>query len=295
MISSLATHRYIPILSRPPDRRQPVGQMFREMLAILSNPSLLAIMVAGLISGVAGGIGSSISSFMNYDFWGLSPQVAASLGAFAAPASILGVVLAPILSRALDKKRTMLTVFLLSIFVGVIPVSLRLLGVLPPNGSPLIPLILVADMIVSGILSLIGFIIIGSMVADIVEDAAVKTGVRSEGLLFATNGLLPKVTTGIGNLVGNLMLEFVRFPVGAVPTPGHPVVVAPQIMRHLALISLPAGAILNVAAVAVLMFYRLNESSHEANLEALRLASQVTEPPAGLTSVAAIVGEPGPV
>jgi Na+/melibiose symporter-like transporter len=294
MISSIATHRYIPSLSKAPQGRQPMGAMFREIFSILSNPALLTIMGSGLISGIAGGIGSSISTFMNYYFWGLSPQVAAGLVAFATPAAILGVVLAPILSRALDKKRTMMTVFILSIFVGVVPVSLRLLGVLPPNGSPLIPVILVADLIVAATLGLIGFIIIGSMIADIVEDSAVKTGVRSEGLLFATNGLLPKVTTGLGNLVGNLMLEFVHFPVGQVPTPGHPVEIAPQIMRHLALISLPAGAILNILSVAVLMFYRLDKSSHEANLEAIRLAEQVTEPPTSLVPGAPIIGEGGP-
>ena len=53
------------------------------------------------------------------------------------------------------------------------------------------------------------------MIADVVEDSAVKTGVRSEGLLFAANGLLPKFTTGIGILVGNMMLEFVHFPAAA--------------------------------------------------------------------------------
>jgi len=295
MVSSIATHRYIPILSKAPVRRQPMGEMFREILSILSNPSLVAIMASGLISGIAAGISSSITSFMNYYFWDLTPQVATSLAALAAPAAIFGVVLAPILSRRLDKKRTMMTVFILSIFVGVAPVSLRLLGVLPPNGSPVIPLVLVADLIVAGTLALIGFIIIGSMVADVAEDSAVKNGVRSEGLLFATNGLLPKVTTGVGNLIGNLMLEFVHFPVGAAPTPGHPVVIAPEIMRHLALISLPAGAILNIISVAVLMFYRLDKSSHEANLEALRLASEVTEPPIGLTTGAPVVGERGPI
>ena len=86
---------------------------------------------------------------------------------------------------------------------------------LPPNGSPVIPLILTVDLFVAGALGLIGFVIVGSMIADVVEDSAVKTGVRSEGLLFAANGLLPKFTTGLGGLVGNMMLEFVHFPAGA--------------------------------------------------------------------------------
>ena len=46
----------------------------------------------------------------------------------------------------------MITVFTLSIFAGVIPVSLRLLGLLPPNGSPVIPVVLMADLFVAAAL-----------------------------------------------------------------------------------------------------------------------------------------------
>ncbi len=277
LISALTTHRYIPLLQSPPQRRQSFGAAAREIATVLTNPSLIAIMASGFVSGVAGGVSSSLQSFMSFDFWGLTPQVIAVLTLVAAPASLLGVVAAPLLTRALDKKRTMMTVFTLSIFAGVIPVSLRLLGLLPPNGSPVIPIVLGADLFVATALGISGFVIVGSMIADVVEDSAVKTGVRSEGLLFAANGLLPKITSGLGILVGNLMLEFVHFPPAA--QGGRIVAVDPAIMRHLALLSLPVGAVLNLIAVGVLIFYRIDRGSHEANLEALRLAAAVTEPP----------------
>ena len=278
LISALATHRYIPLLQRPPQRRQPFGEAMREIATVLTNPSLIAIMACGFFGGIAGGITESLRNFMSYDFWGLSPQIIAIMTVAVAPASLLGVIAAPLLSRALDKKRTMMTVFTLSIFAGVIPVSLRLLGLLPPNGSPVIPIVLAADLFVAAALGISGFVIIGSMVADVVEDSAVKTGVRSEGLLFAANGLLPKFTTGLGILAGNMMLEFVHFPPAAAG--GRIVAVDPAIMRELAVISLPVGAILNLIAVGVLAFYRIDRGSHEANLEALRLAAALTEPPA---------------
>jgi GPH family glycoside/pentoside/hexuronide:cation symporter len=294
LVSTASTHRYIPQLARPVARRQTAAQSLREILAILSNPSLIAIMVSGLISGVASGISDSIGPFMNYYFWGLTPQVASVLVAFAAPVAMLGVVLAPLLSRALDKKRTMITVFALSMFAGVIPVSLRLLGLAPPNGSVWIPVMLAVDLTVAGTLGLIGLVIMGSMVADVVEDSAVKTGVRSEGLLFAARGLLPKITGGVGGLIGNLMLEFARFPAAA--ETGKAVVVDPAVMRHLALLSLPAAVVLNVIAIGVLGFYRINRSSHEANLEALRLAAAtVGGPPTALPTGAAPLVEPGPL
>jgi Na+/melibiose symporter-like transporter len=291
LISSFATTRYIPTLSRAPVRRQTLAESMSEILRILWNPSLLAVIASGLISGIAGGIRDPLTPFMSYYFWGLTPQTAAYIGGLALPASIAGVLVAPALSRALDKKRTMLTVFILSIFVGVIPVSLRLLGLLPPNGSFWIPIILASDLFVAAALGLIGFVIISSMIADVVEDAAVKTGVRSEGLLFAANGLLPKVTTGIGTLIGGLMLEFVHFHIHVAP--GGARSVDPAVMRNLALIATPAGAILSTLSVVVLIFYRIDRKSHEANLEALALATSITEPPpTSLPAGAAPAGEP---
>ena len=44
-------------------------------------------------------------------------------------------------------------------------------------------------------------------------------------------------------------------------------------MHNLALLSLPIGVILNLIAIAVLGFYRIDKGSHEANLEALRPAA----------------------
>ncbi|MFI4974304.1 MAG: MFS transporter [Caulobacterales bacterium] len=288
VVSSMSTHRYIPYLSRAPQRRQSVVQSTREIVATLGNPSLIVVMLSGLFSGIAGGLAGSLGNFINVYFWGLTPQVVSLLVVFTAPAYILGVVLAPALSRALDKKRTMITVFFLSIFTGVIPITLRLVGLMPPNGSPWIPAILIVDGFVAGSLALIGFVIISSMIADVVEDSAVKTGVRSEGLLFAANGLLPKFTTGIGGMVGNLMLVAAHFPTGV--HKGGPVdFVDPSIMRHLVLLSMPTSVVLNSIAVSVLIFYRIDRSSHERNLETLAQAAAFADaglehdPEAGIT------------
>jgi len=290
LVSSAATHRYIKRLWRAPQRQLTLVQTFREVFAALTNPSLVAVMASGLLSGVAAGMSATLDTFMNLYFWGLTPQVMGGMVFFTAPATILGVILAPAVSRRFDKKRTMMIVFALAIFAGVIPVALRLVGLMPPNGSPWIPVILVVDRIFGGALALMGFTIIGSMIADVAEDQAVKSGTRSEGVLFAASGLLPKFTAGFGGLLGNFMLVFVHFPVGV--QAGAADVIAPSIMRQLALLSLPVGFVLNSLALSVLIFYRIDRKSHEANLEALALAASVTEPPTSLPTGAAAAGEP---
>ena len=267
LISSLTTHRYVAGLWQAPPRKQPLFSALREVFAVFANPSLISVMGAGLLAGIAGGVTGSLGAFMSYYFWELTPQVAGFIGLFTALATIFGTILATILSRRLDKKRTMLVVFTLAIVGGVLPVTLRLLGLMPPNGSPWIPVILAIDGLFSSTLALMGYVIIGSMIADVAEDNAVKTGVRSEGLLFAASNLLPKFTTGIGGMIGAAIILLVNFPVGA--QNAHVDHVDPAIMRHMALLWLPAALGLNLAAVAMLLFYRLNRSSHEANLAAL--------------------------
>jgi len=275
--SSYATHRYIPFLRVEPRRRMTVRESARDIWRTLFNRSLISVMLSGLLSGVAAGMAASLNLFMGYYFWGLSPKAIGLIGLFGAPAALSGVIIAPFVSRALDKKWTMITVFFLAIFSGVVPVALRLAGVLPPNGSPWIPIILVADTYVSGTLALIGFVIVSSMIADVAEDAAVKTGRRSEGLLFATNGLLPKFTNGFGTLLGNAMLTLVHLPRGAAA--GAVDKVDPAIMTHLVWLSVPAGMVLNSLAVSALFFYRIDKRAHESNLAALAVEAGLGGPP----------------
>ncbi len=291
--SSYATHRFIPYLRSEPKRTMTLAASAKEIWNTLANPSLISVMVSGLLSGIAGGMAASLQLFMSYYFWGLSSRVIGSIGLFVLPSYFLGIAIAPALSRALDKKRTMMTVFFLAIFAGVIPVALRLAGVLPPNGSPWIPVILTADVFISSALALVGFVIVSSMIADVVEDAAVRTGRRSEGLLFAANGLLPKFTTGFGTLLGNSMLSFVHVPKGvATGATDH---IAPAIMNHLVWLSLPTAMVLNSLAVAVLFFYRIDKRSHESNLAALALEAGLGgPPPTAISTTPPPIIEPSP-
>jgi GPH family glycoside/pentoside/hexuronide:cation symporter len=54
---------------------------------------------------------------------------------------------------------------------------------MPPNHSYALLAVLFVDGIIRDALSILGFIIASSMMADIVEDVAVNTGRYSEGLL----------------------------------------------------------------------------------------------------------------
>ncbi|MFI4934023.1 MAG: MFS transporter [Caulobacterales bacterium] len=270
VISSRATHRYIKTLHPAPVRKLTGAETAREITAILTNRSFLVIILSGVFGGAALGLNDYLGTYLNYHFWRLTPQIIGVMVALLGPLSAVGIFLAPVVSRLLDKKLTMIAVLLGAAITGVAPIILRLLGLMPANGSVWVPVILMFFLFVTVTLGLMGWVIMSSMVADVVEDAAVKTGVRPEGLLFAVVGFLPKITGGLGGVMGGAMLSFVHFPPAAVPG-----TVAPDILRHLVYLSMPTGIVLGLISTGVLIFYTIDQSAHERNLEHLRGAPTI--------------------
>lgn len=265
MWSSLGTHDRIAHLHRPPVRKVSLAQTLREIAATVANPSLVVLLASGVLGGAAGGMLDGLSIYFYTHLWGLLPTQIGILLPLASLGSVIAVFAAPPLSKRFGKKGTMIGLFTVGTLINLTPMTLKVLGLMPPNGSPWIFIILLVVAIVVGTLAIMGFIIIASMVADVVEDTAVKTGVRSEGLLFATNGLVPKFTAGFGAFFAGVLVTLVRFPTHAVQG-----TVPYALMRHLVLLFLPTYAVLVAASIVVLVFYRIDRRTHEHNLERLK-------------------------
>ena len=277
MISCLGTHRFIKGLVHSPVRHESWSEKWKALSGTLSNRSFLALMVSGIVGAIGTGLSQGLDLYLDNYFWELTPAQISYLAGIALFAAFLGVGLAPAIAKRFGKKHSMIALFMVSLFTATAPLGLRLLGVLPANHTTALFAILLVAYLISATLGLTGFIIVTSMMADVVEDAAVTTGQRSEGLLFAANGLVQKCVTGVGTFMSGLLLAFVQFPQGAVQ--GH---VDPLILRHLALIYLPVIAICSFISISVLMFYKIDRSTHQKNLELLGDAP--TEPKRARTS-----------
>lgn len=272
LASGIATHRYIPFLHRPRRRRATFGMLAREIGTTLSNRNFVAISASAVIFGITLGLAGGLMIYFYTYFWGLPAKSLLWLSLWAIPAGFLGVAVAPAWARMWGKKTACLIVFFIAIFATVIPIGGRLIGIVPPNGSPLVLPILILDTMASGCLGTMGFVIVASMLADVVEETELKTGRRSEGLLFAAESLLRKASTGFAALLPGLLLGVVRFPAHA--RPGH---MSPAIMTHLALIYLPLTTALMLASTSALFFYKIDRGRHEDNLKALANAAALVE------------------
>ena len=293
LASSLGTHDQIRYLHRPPKREVSTSQALSEVFATLSNPSLLVLLASGVLGGAAAGMQTGLDYYFYTHLWGLQPSQLAILLPIITLGSVVAVIAAPPLSKKFGKKGAMIGLFTVSTLVTLTPFSLKLLNLMPPAGSPWIFIVLTTTATTSLVFGITGLIIITSMVADVAEDTAVKTGVRSEGLLFAANGLVPKFTAGLGAFFAGILVTAVHFPTHAVQG-----TVPMETMRHLVILYLPTYAGLVIASVGVLVFYRIDRGTHERNLErlqemgALGMASESGEADIPSPSAAPAVSSP---
>jgi len=272
LVSTAATHSRIRYLHKPPARKATAAQTFSQIASTFGNPALIVVMASSLLGGTGVGITTTLANYFYLHLWGLKSQAIGPLAAGGLLASVLGVFLAPFLAKRFGKKQAMIGLFSTSVFTSMLPIGGRLLGLMPPNGSKLLYGLLFTDVVVTAALGLMGFVIITSMVADVAEDQAVKSGARSEGVLFAANGLVGKFTLGIGSFIGGALISAVHFPAHAIPG-----TVDPAIVRHLAMLYLPCILIFNGGSVVVLQFYRIDRAAHEQNIARLREAAAALE------------------
>ncbi len=269
IISCVGTQRFIGSLVHAPRVPGTWREKFRELSGTLSNRSFLALTISGIVGAISIGLRQGLDFYVSAYFFELTPAQMSYLAAANLFAAFAGVGLAPAISKRFGKKLSMVGVFFASLFASVAPIAMRLLGLIPPNGTGALFAIVFVFNFIAWTLGLTGFIIVSSMMADVVEDAAVSTGQRSEGLLFAANGLISKCVTGVGTFLSGLMLAWASFPQHA--TPGQ---VDPAILRHLGMLFVPTVAIFSAISIAVLMFYDIDRSTHERNIERLESADE---------------------
>jgi Na+/melibiose symporter-like transporter len=261
LISARATQPFVPYLHKPERRRLTLGAIARDIGLALGNRNFVALAISALIFGISQGLTQGLLSFFYTYLWEVPSSQLFLIRLAFIPGGLLGVALAPLGVRLWGKKHACLGVFYASILSTTIPLAGRLLGFLPANHTPAILAILIADVMATSALGLMGFVIVTSMIGDVTEDVQVRTGQRSEGLLFAVDSLLRKLSNSFAVVIPGLLLAYVGLPKFA--KPGH---INPHIMTHLALIYLPITVGLTLCSTSAIWFYRIDKARHADNL-----------------------------
>lgn len=265
VVSSLGTHSRIVHLRLPPPKRSiGLGTIFREIFETLADRSFVALFLAAMLGAVATGLSAALAFYFSTYFWGFEARQIGWITISVFASAVIGSVLAPIVTRTIGKKRGAMIIGLLAFLGSPAPIVLRLMGLLPENGDPLVFwVVILTTMIDTGLI--ICFQILGAaMLADLVEQAELRTGRRSEGIFFAASTFIRKTVQGLGVITAGFVLALADFPKGVDPSQ-----VSDQALWRFGAYYVPAILALWMAMMAVMSTYKLNRGDHEENLRQL--------------------------
>ncbi len=275
MVCAIGTHRYIPHLHKanttPSSFRKAIGDVYET----LKNRSLMALFLSQLSGAAAFGVGAALIYYLHGYYWAFEGSQSAMVTASVLVSAFLALFIGPGLSKRTGKRKAAIILGLVALFFALAPVGLRLIGMMPDNGNPAVFVIV----LVSTLLEYAAFIamsaLVNSMMADLAEDTELRTGRRSEGVLFAVMSFTRKAVEGVGVMAAALILTLISFPEGR--DPGE---VPQDAIDRLGEFYFPVVLVLWSGMVAMMLLYRINRGDHEANLRELaaRAAAKVEEP-----------------
>ena len=277
MISALGTHKRIPDFEPPPPRRKlTLAQIFAEVFETLRDRSFGALFAATLFGGMASGVAAGLTFLISNFFWEFTElQIFFSL-VLVMVSAVAGSVVAPVAVRWFGKKRAVIIVGVLAFGIAPLSVGLRLLGVMPDNGDPLLYPLVIGLNTIDVALIIAAQIILYSMIADLVEVSELKTGRRSEGVFYAAVTFIRKSSQGLGAVGAGFVLAFSGLPSN--PERGE---VAADALYRLGLGYAPTLWVLWTLMLIAISFYKVDRDSHNRNLaelaarKAARVAARV--------------------
>jgi GPH family glycoside/pentoside/hexuronide:cation symporter len=265
LISALGMHSEIKYLPRVENERETLFGAFRAIFRSFGRRAFLILMSAGIFANVAQGISFALTTYFITYFWELGTYALAWY-TLALMTGIGGAVVASTaVSRRLGKRRASVAFLLAAVVIVPIPYIGRVLDFFPANGDPmLLPAILAFVAIGTGS-HVAALILKSSMLTDVIEDDAERSGKRSEGLFFAGQFFVQKCVSGAGVAITSAVLWAVAFPESA--TPGE---VGAPILQNLALVYCALIVALGIVAATIIARFPIEQADHEARIARLR-------------------------
>ncbi len=265
VISAAGTHARIPYLKPPPAQRSiTLLTIFKEIFETLADKSFIALFGGALFGAIATGLTGALAFIFYAYFWEFdSTQTGLiTLGVFGS--AVIGLVLAPIATKWMGKKKAAISIGIVATIGYPLPIFLRLIGVMPENGEPLLFWIVFVAVTLDVGLIICFQILTSSMLADLVEQSELRTRRRSEGTFFAASTFIRKSVQGLGVSAGAMILYLAGIPAGAQPDE-----VTDAALFSLGAYYVPALAMIWGLMIVCIAFYRLDRAQHEDNLRQL--------------------------
>lgn len=266
LVSAAGTHREIPRLPKPDMHTGGLRQSFGELAMTVKNRAFVILMLGGVCAYTNQGISYALSNYLYSYVWRFEGAIFFYLTITLMVGVVTAFLLGPRVAKMQGKPRTAAFAVLAGATFNLSPYVLRLFGVFPEPGDAALLPILFAFFVGATACNVSAFIVGASMMADVVEDSEVRTGLRSEGVFFAGSFFIQKCTSGLGIFLAGIVLALANFPERA--TPGQ--VPIESVDRLTMLFCLIYGVL---TAVAATMFLRFPFGKAEHDVRVARMAA----------------------
>lgn len=271
LTAAVGTHSQIKFLPKNTHQRGTVGEEFRAIVTSFSNPGFKVIMLCTLTANTSMGLMLGMLMYFITYFWEFGTAALAWFIIGLVAGIAIAVIASAKVSQRIGKRRGAIRFLIAAIIINPLPYLGRILDVIPENGDPrLLPFLVLFMAIGSGAL-VAALILKVSMLTDVIEDDAEKTGKRNEGLFFAGQFFVQKCVSGLGIAITAGIVAVTAFPDGA--TPGA---VPQPILNNLALLYCTILVLLGLAAAAIVSRFPIEQADHEARIARMRGAADDT-------------------
>ena len=145
---------------------------------------------------------------------------------------------------------------------------MKMFDLFPPNDSSFFLVAVYGPIFLAFLFFPVTMIIIDSQLVDISDEHELKSGSRSEGIVFSIRSFANKATHGLGGLIAGFGLEFINFPenaeVGALPQ---------ETLDGLLIMNGPLYLGMYLLGSAIMLLYKIDRQRHAeimSELEARR-------------------------
>jgi len=233
--------------------------IWRDLFRIYSRRSVLALLGSAMLFSAGSGTALALWIYLYAYFWGLSSNAIIAVQVMYLIAAVGSLLLLPGLSARRDKGKLALIISGTFWLSDIAPISLRLAGVMPANGSDWLTILLCGHALLNGILFNMIVSLVLSMLSDVVEQNQLETGDRQEAALLAGQTLVSKTSAALGTLFGGMLLTWIAFPTAAAPG-----AVATQTLDHLGMVYVPLMLVIGGISTFLITRYGISRTDREA-------------------------------
>jgi Na+/melibiose symporter-like transporter len=258
-VTAFGTHRHVATLREArPTTTLDLRAALKTVHAIFANGPFRALMLYAVAYRSTDGLFAALWIYLVTFFWLLEPSQIAWLTSMNLIGSFLAMAVTPWLSRNHDKRNIVLAANFASLITSCMPITLRLLGLLPDEW---VFRTLLGVAIFDTFLIVVTVSLLASMIADLVEDVQKADGRRHEGAIISAQTFISKLSTASGTWIAGLVLTAIAFPQTA-RVADVPRAVADSLGLTYLLVLYASIALCGV----LLLRYKLDRVTHEANV-----------------------------